>query len=158
VPAFHRPWHSQHPSVIDNERLIETLHVQQDIFPNGGEAFEPKNTPWFTHWLIAFSVRQTTLTAEEICILYKYKHQDVVPDAIRMEESHVHALDTMLCQGEHEYAYEWERDEGCEDATRDLLNVWLSDACNPWGEESEEEKQQRERRKLLDAAPEYGGP
>lgn len=156
MPAHHRPWHSQHPSVINNNRLLETLKDQKSIFSDGGESFDPKSTPWFTHWLVAFAVRQTVLTADEICVLYIYKYRNVIHDADRIEAKHIHAIDQMLCQGEHEYAYEWDREKGCDDAMRDLLNVWLSNACKPKRPETEEEKHMRRLLDLLDSAPDYG--
>ena len=90
-PAFHRPWHLQHPSIIDNDRLIETCDRYESIFPYG-IAFEPKNTPWWTHWLVAFAVRKTTLDENEICLLYKYKYWRVIPDIDRMQVHHMYVF------------------------------------------------------------------
>lgn len=49
VPAVHRPWHSQHPSIIGNKNLLETCDRYESIFPNRNGPFEPKNMPWWTH-------------------------------------------------------------------------------------------------------------
>lgn len=132
VPAYHRPWHLQHPSTIENYYLMETCDRYESIFPNDGIIFEPKNTPWWTHWLIAFAVRKTTLDEKEICLLYKYKYREVIPDIDRLQVEHVVAdLWDYLRDGEHQYAFEWERSEGYEDALRDLLSVWLFEAYRP---------------------------
>ena len=141
VPPCHRPWHSQNPSIIENCRLMETCDRYESIFPNDGIGFEPKNTPWWTHWLIAFAVRKTTLDGKEICLLYKYKYREVIPDIDRLQVQHIVAnLWDHLRDGEHEYAFEWERSEGYEDAVRDLLSVWLFEAYRTENWQCEEER------------------
>lgn len=140
VPACHRPWHLQHPSIIKNDRLMETCERYESIFPNDGMTFEPKNTPWWTHWLIAFAVRQTTLEGNEICMLYKYRYREVIPDIDRLQVNHVVGdLWDYLRDGEHEYAFEWERSEAYQEALRDLLSVWLFEAyrLETWQSEKE---------------------
>ena len=140
-PALHRPWHSQHPSVIENDRLMETCDHYESIFPYDGITFEPKNIPWWTHWLIAFAVRKTTLHGTEIGLLYKYKYRDVIPDIYRLQVRHVVAdLWDYLRDGEHEYAFEWEHNEIYEGALRDLLSVWLFEAYTPHTWKSEEQR------------------
>lgn len=141
VPTCHRPWHSQHPSAIENDRLMETCDHYESIFPYDGMTFEPKNTPWWTHWLIAFAVRKTTLDEREICLLYKYKYRDVIPEIQSLQVQHIVAdLWDYLRDGEHEYAFEWERSEAYEDALRDLLSVWLFEAYMPESWQSEEKR------------------
>ena len=141
-PAIHRSWHLQHPSVIGNDLLMDTCDHYESIFPyDDGITFEPKNTPWWTHWLIAFAVRKTTLSGPEICLLYKYKYRDVIPDIDRLQVQHV-VVDfwDYLRSGDHEYAFGWERSEMYEDALRDLLSVWLSEAYKPQSWQSEEQR------------------
>ncbi|KAF6237604.1 hypothetical protein HO173_004494 [Letharia columbiana] len=141
VPACHRPWHSQHPSTIESDRLMETCARYESIFPNDGITFKPENTPWWTHWLIAFAVRKTTLDPKEICLLYKYKYREVIPDIDRLQIQHIVAdLWDYLRDGEHEYAFEWERSQASEDALRVLLSVWLFEAYRPDSWPSEEER------------------
>ena len=140
VPAEHHPWHLQHPSVIDNRRLMDTCDHYDSVFPGDGITFEPRNTPWWTHWLIAFAVRKTTLGGTEICLLYKYKYRHVIPGLDRLQVHHIVAdLWDYLRDGEHEYAFEWERSDVYEDALRDLLTVWLFEAYRPqsWPSEAE---------------------
>ena len=67
---------------------METCDRYESIFPDGIN-FEPENTPWWTHWLIAFAVRKTTLDEKEICLLYKYKYWEVIPDIDRLQVEHV---------------------------------------------------------------------
>lgn len=91
-----------------------------------------QDTPWWTHWLIAFAVRKTTLDGTAICLLYKYKYREVMPDIDRLQVQHIVAdLWLYLRDGKHEYAFEWERSEGYEDALHDLLSVWLFEASRP---------------------------
>ena len=139
-PAGNKPWHLQHLSVIKNGLLMETCDRYESIFPYGdGVTFEPMNTPWWTHWLIAFAVRKTTLSGTEICLLYKYKYRDVIPDIDRLQIQHVVAdFWDYLRDGEHEYAFNWEHSETYENSLRDLLSVWLSEAYRPQSWQSEE--------------------
>lgn len=140
VPTRSRPWHSQHPSSIENYRLMETCDRYESIFPDG-ITFEPKNTPWWTHWLIAFAVGNTTLDRTEICLLYKYKYREVIPDIERLQVKNVVAdLWDYLRYGEHQYAFEWERRKAYEESLRDLLSVWLFEAYRPESWESEEKR------------------
>lgn len=141
-PAYHCPWHLQHPSLIENDKLMETCDHYDSIFPYGDSVtFEPKNTPWWTHWLIAFAVRKTTLSGTEICLLYKYKYRDVILDIDRLQVRHiVNDFWDYLRDGEHAYAFEWERGEIYEDSLRDLLSVWLSEAYRPQSWQSEERR------------------
>ena len=120
---------------------METCDRYDSIFPHDGIIFEPRNTPWWTHWLIAFAVRKTTLEGTEICLLYKYKYRDVIPDIDRLQVHHIVAdLWDYLRDGEHEYAFEWERTDVSEDALRDLLTVWLFEAYKPQSWQSEAER------------------
>lgn len=73
-------------------------------------------------------------------MVFRYKCRDVIPDIQYMREQHVVDLWDFLRQGEHTYAFEWERNEEFEDALRTLLDVWLSEACRP------QEWQREERR------------
>ena len=41
---------------------------------------------------------------------------------------HVLELYDYIRKGEHEYAFEWERNRGFEDSLRDLLDKWLGEA------------------------------
>lgn len=140
VPTYHRPWHLQHPSAIENYRLMETCDRYESIFLNDGKTFEPENTPWWTHWLITFAVRRTTMDEKEICLLYRYKYREVIPDIHRMQVEHMLNLWDYLRDGEHQYAFEWERSEGYEDALRDLLRVWLFEAYRPESWQCEEDR------------------
>ena len=119
---------------------METCDHYESVFPDG-ITFEPKNTPWWTHWLIAFAVRKTTLDEKEICLLYKYKYRDVIAGIENMQVHHIVAdLWDYLRDGEHEYAFEWDRSAVYEDALRDLLSLWLFEAYRPQSWESEERR------------------
>jgi len=64
----------------------------------------------------------------------------VIPDIQHLREQHVVDLWNFLRQGEHTYAFKWERNEGFEDSLRTLLDVWLSEACKPQEWQKEERK------------------
>lgn len=120
---------------------METCDRYESIFPNDNTTLEPKNTPWWTHWLVVFAVRNTTLEPKDICMLYKYKYREVIPDIDRLQPEHVVGdLWDYLRDGDHEYAFEWERGEAYQDGLRDLLSVWLFEACRPESWQSEEER------------------
>lgn len=86
-------------------------------------------------------MRKTTLDEKEICLLFKYKYRDVIPDIDRLQVEHVVAdLWDFLRDGEHQYAFEWERSEGFEGALRDLLSVWLFEAYRSESWQCEEER------------------
>ena len=74
-------------------------------------------------------------------MLYKYRYRDVIPDINRLQVRHIVAdLWDYLHDGEHEYAFEWERSEVYEEALRDLLGLWLFEAYKPESWQSEEER------------------
>ena len=86
-------------------------------------------------------MRKTTLEGTEIGLLYKYKYRDVIPDIDRLQVHHIVTdLWDYLRDGEHGYAFEWERSEVYEDALRDLLTVWLFEAYRPQSWQSEAER------------------
>ncbi len=90
---------------------------------------------------MAFAVLKTTLDERDICLLYKYKYREVIPDIDRLQVDHiVRDFWDYLRDGEHEYAFEWERSTAYEDALCDLLTVWLFEAYRPESWQSEEEK------------------
>ena len=55
-------------------------------------------------------------------------------------EDHIVNLYDYLRQGDHSYAFEWDRNQGFEDSLRNLVNVWLSEACQPGRWRSNEER------------------
>lgn len=88
-----------------------------------------------------FAVRKTTLNETEICLLYKFKYRDVIPDIDCLQVKHIVAdMWDYLRDSEHEYAFEWERGEIYEDALRDLLSVWLFEAYRRQSWQSEEQR------------------
>lgn len=95
--------------------------------------------PWFTLWLICFWGTKTTLSQLDCCALYQYKYLEVILGIGHMKEHHIVELWDYLRQGEHAYAFEWERSQEFEDSLRDLLNVWLSEAYSlpRWGSDGE---------------------
>ena len=120
---------------------METCDSYESIFPRDGMNFEPRNTPWWTHWLIAFAVHKTTLDEHEICMLYKYKYRDVIPDLDRLQGKHVVAdFWDYLRDGEHRYAFEWERSDEYESALCDLMSAWLFEAYRMDSWRCEEER------------------
>ena len=86
-------------------------------------------------------MRKTTLDEQEICLLYTYKYRNVIPDIGRLQVKHIVGdLWDYLRDGEHEYAFEWERSAAYEESLRDLLSVWLFEAYKPESWHTEEER------------------
>lgn len=139
-PPVARPWHDQHPSIVDNHYLLSTCDNLKSIFPESARSFVPENTPWFSHWMIAFWAQKTTLTEVECCMVYRYKYRDAIPGIQHMKAKHVVELWDCLRDGEREYAFHWERTEGFESSLRSLLDVWLSESCRPQRWEREEKR------------------
>ena len=74
-------------------------------------------------------------------MLYKYRYKNVIPDIDRLQVDHiVRDFWDYLRDGEHEYAFDWERSAAYEDALRDLLSAWLFEACRTESWQSEEER------------------
>ena len=64
-----------------------------------------------------------------------------MPDIENLQVHHIVAdLWDYLRDGEHEYAFEWDRSEVYEDALRDLLSLWLFEAYRPQSWENEERR------------------
>ena len=82
---------------------------------------DPEVLKWWTHWLVIFAANRTTLTPEEICMLYKHLYGDVMGGIKDMGVQDILDLYEYL-RDDHEYAWEWERDPEYEQALRDLLN------------------------------------
>ncbi|KAL2039304.1 hypothetical protein N7G274_007972 [Stereocaulon virgatum] len=137
-PLTKKAYNTQHPNSIPDAVFL-TDHAAgtswrylHNVYEN--DKFNPANTPWWTHWFIAFAhvytrthsaaehgpggenevggqnegEREVGWTSHEICAAYRFRYGYNVPGLERMTVEDEDALFAWLVFEKMDYAFEWE--------------------------------------------------